>query len=100
MPIVALRSLKFRKADLLTLPYLVNRPLPPPALPALFRRSLYVAQDMHAGEVFTAHNLRSVRPGFGLAPKYLDSLLGQRVGRAVHAGTPMAWDLLSKDPVP
>ena len=65
-----------------------------------FRRSLYVAQDMHAGEVLAPHNLRSVRPGFGLAPKYLDSLLGQRVGRAVHAGTPMAWDLLSKDPAP
>lgn len=60
-----------------------------------FRRSLYIAQDLKAGDVLTRENLRCVRPGFGLAPKHLDSLLGLRVGRDVMAGTPMRWDLLS-----
>lgn len=59
-----------------------------------FRRSLYVAQYMQAGEVFTRANLRSLRPGFGLPPKYLDSLLGRRAGHDVEPGTPMSWDLL------
>jgi N-acetylneuraminate synthase len=62
-----------------------------------FRRSLYIAQDMLAGEVLTPENLRCVRPGFGLAPRHLDSLLGQRIGRDAVAGTPMAWALLSAD---
>ncbi len=60
-----------------------------------FRRSLYVAQDLKTGDVLTRDNLRCVRPGFGLPPKHLDSLLGQRVGQDVKAGTPMAWALLS-----
>ena len=62
-----------------------------------FRRSLYIAQDMRAGEVLTPENLRCVRPGFGLAPKHLESLLGQRIGRDAVAGTPMAWALLTPD---
>lgn len=61
-----------------------------------FRRSLYIAQDLQAGDVLTRGNLRCVRPGFGLAPKHLDSLLGQRIGQAVKAGTPMAWALLGE----
>ncbi len=60
----------------------------------VFRRSLYIARDMVAGEVLTHQNLRSVRPGFGLPPRHLDSLLGQRVGQNVRAGTPMTWSLL------
>jgi pseudaminic acid synthase len=60
-----------------------------------FRRSLYIAQDLQAGDVLTRQNLRSVRPGFGLAPKHLDSLLGQRIGQAAPAGTPMSWALLT-----
>ena len=63
-----------------------------------FRRSLYIAQDLQAGDVLTRDSLRCVRPGFGLAPKHLDSLLGQRIGRAVKAGTPMAWSLLGEGP--
>jgi N-acetylneuraminate synthase len=61
-----------------------------------FRRSLYVAADLQPGDVLTRENLRSVRPGFGLPPKYLETLLGMRVGRAVRAGTPMSWDLLGQ----
>ena len=60
-----------------------------------FRRSLYVAKDMKSGEVFTQENLRAVRPGFGLPPKYFDTILGKSVKRDVAAGTPVAWDLLT-----
>lgn len=59
-----------------------------------FRRSLYVSNDMQAGDVFTEENLRRIRPGFGLAPKYYDLLLGRRVKNEVANGTPVSWDLL------
>ncbi|WP_419569563.1 pseudaminic acid synthase [Rheinheimera sp.] len=58
------------------------------------RRSLYVAEDLAAGTVLTAQNLRSVRPGLGLAPKYLPQLLGKAVKVAVKKGTAMSWDLI------
>jgi pseudaminic acid synthase len=61
----------------------------------VFRRSLYIAQDMKAGDVLTTANLRAVRPGFGLPPKFLPALVGKRVARDVERGTPCAWDLLS-----
>ena len=60
-----------------------------------FRRSLYIVQDLKAGDVLTAENLRAIRPGFGLPPKHLDSLLGRAVGRDVVRGTPVTWDLLA-----
>lgn len=60
----------------------------------VFRRSLYIAEDMEAGEVLTPINLRCIRPGMGLAPGYYDLLLGKRVGRAVKRGTPVSWDIL------
>ena len=60
----------------------------------VFRRSLYIAQDMQAGDVLTNQNLRCVRPGFGLAPKHLDAVLGMPVARNIAAGTPLSWDLL------
>ncbi|HEY3375038.1 MAG TPA: pseudaminic acid synthase [Candidatus Aquicultor sp.] len=60
----------------------------------LFRRSLYVTQDMKAGEVFTRDNLRVIRPGFGLLPKYYETLLGKKVSKDIKKGTPMSWDLV------
>jgi pseudaminic acid synthase len=60
----------------------------------VFRRSLYIAQDMQAGEVLTKENLRCIRPGHGLAPKYYDVLLGKRVAKAVRKGTSVGWDLV------
>jgi pseudaminic acid synthase len=60
----------------------------------LHRRSLYVAQDMKAGDVFTAENLRVVRPGEGLHPRHYEQLLGRRISRDARRGTPMSWDLL------
>lgn len=61
----------------------------------VFRRTLYIAQDMKAGDVLTSDNLRIVRPGFGLPPKYFEIMLGKRVNRQVSAGTPLSWDLLA-----
>jgi N-acetylneuraminate synthase len=61
----------------------------------IFRRSLYVAEDLAAGDVLTEKNLRIIRPGLGLPPKYFETLLGKRVGRPVRKGTPMSWDLLT-----
>jgi N-acetylneuraminate synthase len=60
----------------------------------IFRRSLYVAKDMKAGEVFTKDNLRALRPGEGLPPKYYEILLGKRVTRNIPKGTPVNWDLI------
>ena len=59
-----------------------------------FRRSLYIAEDMQANDEFTPKNLRIVRPGFGLPPKYYDLLLGRRITRDVKRGTPVKWDLI------
>lgn len=59
-----------------------------------FRRSVYIAEDVAAGEVLTAKNLRIVRPGHGLAPKHYDMLLGRRASRALKAGTPATWDVV------
>ena len=60
----------------------------------IFRRSLYIAQDLKAGDIITRDNLRCVRPGLGLLPKYYDILLGRRVNQDVKKGTPMAWRLV------
>jgi N-acetylneuraminate synthase len=62
---------------------------------AQFRRSLYIVADMAAGDVLTAENLRSIRPGFGLPPKYIDVLLGKRINCDIARGTPMSWDLIA-----
>ncbi|OPL11587.1 MAG: pseudaminic acid synthase [delta proteobacterium ML8_D] len=59
-----------------------------------FRRSLYVTQDLQAGDVLTKENVRSIRPGHGLSPKYLDMVLGKSVTKDVKRGTPLKWELL------
>jgi N-acetylneuraminate synthase len=58
------------------------------------RRSLYLVEDVAAGEVLTEQNLRSIRPGSGLPPKHWDEVLGRRVREAAPRGTPLTWDLL------
>jgi len=60
-----------------------------------FRRSLYVAEDIAAGEELTARNVRSVRPGMGLAPKHYDEVLGRRATTDLRKGTPLSWDVLA-----
>lgn len=60
----------------------------------VFRRTLYIAEDMKAGDVFNEKNLRAIRPGLGLAPKYMDSFLGKRIYKDAAKGTPLSWDVL------
>ena len=60
----------------------------------IFRRSLYVVQDMKKGERFTTENLRSIRPGLGISPKYYDIILNKVASCDVKRGTPMTWGLL------
>lgn len=60
----------------------------------VYRRSLYIVANIRAGDVLTEANLRAIRPGYGLPPKYFEQLLGKRVNRDVAAGTPASFDLL------
>lgn len=60
----------------------------------VFRRSLFVVTDMRKGERFTSNNVRSIRPNFGLPPKYLKDVLGKRAKRNVSKGTPLRWELV------
>jgi len=62
--------------------------------PLIYRRSLYISQDIKEGDMLTPENLKTVRPGLGLAPKYYDILLGKTVNQDVNKGTPMSWDIL------
>jgi len=57
----------------------------------VYRRSLYVTRDMQAGELFSADNVRAIRPGLGLAPKHYDALLGRRARQALKRGTALDW---------
>ena len=59
-----------------------------------FRRSLYIVEDMQAGEVITEKNMRSIRPGLGLSPKYYDVVLGKKVRCALKRGTGLTWDMI------
>ncbi|GAB1421627.1 pseudaminic acid synthase [Anaerolineales bacterium] len=58
----------------------------------VFRRSLFVVQDIQAGDVFTADNIRSIRPGYGLATKYYEQVIGTRASCDIARGTPLSWD--------
>lgn len=60
----------------------------------LYKRSLYIAKDILAGESFTAENIRVIRPGDGLQPKYYDLVLGKKANQDIKKGTPLTWDLL------
>lgn len=60
----------------------------------IFRRSLYFTQDMKAGDVLTTDNIRSIRPGNGLSPRFLEVILGMTVKSDIKMGTPVTWSLL------
>jgi pseudaminic acid synthase len=62
-----------------------------------FSRSLYVAEDMKAGDTITEKNARSVRPGYGLHPKYLKDIVGREVNSTVQKGTPLSFDYILHD---
>lgn len=59
-----------------------------------YRRSLYLVQDVRVGELLTTENVRAIRPGLGLAPKHLGTILGRRASRDAPRGTPLSWDLV------
>lgn len=59
-----------------------------------FRRSIYISKDIKAGEVLTMENIKVIRPGFGLDPKYNDLLLGKQIKRDLKIGTPLSWGQL------
>lgn len=59
-----------------------------------FRRSLYIGEDLKAGDVLNKENLRNVRPGLGLPTKYYDIVLGKTIKVDVKKGTPLSWELL------
>lgn len=60
----------------------------------VFRRSLFVVEDMHKGDVLTEKNVRSIRPGYGLPPRCLPLVLGRRATRDITRGTPLAWNMI------
>lgn len=61
-----------------------------------FCRSLYVTKDIKAGELLTKNNVRSVRPGFGMHPKFYNEVLGQKASLNLEKGTPLKWEVISK----
>jgi len=60
----------------------------------IFRRSLYIVENMAKGDILTEKNLRTIRPGFGLPPKYFEQVLGKKVTDDVKKGTALSWSLL------
>ena len=61
---------------------------------SIYRRSLYIVQDLKLGEVLTVENVRAIRPGLGLPTKYLDIVLGRKIKADVTRGTPISWELI------
>jgi N-acetylneuraminate synthase len=59
-----------------------------------YRRSLYIVKDIRAGEVFSAENIRAIRPGLGLPPKFMELVMGRKASRDIACGTPVSWDLV------
>ncbi|HTR68095.1 MAG TPA: pseudaminic acid synthase [Terriglobales bacterium] len=64
----------------------------------VFRRSLFVVQDVKRGDAFTEFNVRSIRPSHGLHTRYLPEVLGKRAARDIERGTPLSWDLIEGAP--
>jgi N-acetylneuraminate synthase len=62
-----------------------------------FRRSLFVVQDVAAGERFTPANVRCIRPGFGMHPRHLETVIGRSAARTITAGTPLQWELIDNE---
>lgn len=60
----------------------------------VFRRSLFVVKDIQAGETFTSEHIRSIRPGYGLPPKFMHSIIGKKAAKDIKSGTPLSWELV------
>jgi pseudaminic acid synthase len=59
-----------------------------------FSRSLFAVTDIREGDIFTNENIRSLRPGFGLHPKFIKNLLGRKASHNIEKGTPLNWDII------
>ena len=59
-----------------------------------FSRSLFIVKDIKAGDSFTEDNVRSIRPGFGLHPRYLEQIIGKKAKKDIKMGTPLDWQLI------
>jgi len=62
----------------------------------VFRRSLFVVQDVKQGQLLSDQNIRSIRPAHGLHTRHLPQVLGKRASRDIEQGTPLSWDLVEK----
>ncbi len=60
----------------------------------LFKRSIYASIDINFGDTFTNENIRVIRPGLGMAPKFYDQIIGKKSSKMIKAGTPLSWDNL------
>jgi sialic acid synthase SpsE len=60
-----------------------------------FRRSLFAVKEIEQGDAFTDKNVRSIRPGCGLHPRYLPEIIGREAARNIDRGTPLGWPLIS-----
>ncbi|MBV9182880.1 MAG: N-acetylneuraminate synthase family protein, partial [Acidobacteria bacterium] len=67
---------------------------PGEAATLVFRRSLYVTKELREGDVLSSENMRAIRPGNGLSPKFYDVLVGKQVNCPVRKGTPITWSLV------
>ncbi len=59
-----------------------------------YRRSIYIVSDLKEGDILTHENMRVIRPGFGLSPKWFDLVLGRKVKNSISKGTPLSWDVV------
>jgi len=62
-----------------------------------FSRSLFIVEDVKAGEVLTRDNIRSIRPGYGLAPKYMDQVIGRKALKDLKRGEPLKWEYIDSE---
>ncbi|MDX1642483.1 MAG: SAF domain-containing protein, partial [Balneolaceae bacterium] len=59
-----------------------------------YKRSIYVVEDIEKGETFTKENIRVIRPGDGMKPKFLEKVLGKKAKQDLKRGTPLSWEIL------
>ena len=62
----------------------------------VFARSLFVVEDVKSGDFITEKNVRSIRPGYGISPKYIKDIIGKKFIKDINRGTPMEWELIEE----
>jgi pseudaminic acid synthase len=59
-----------------------------------YKRSIYITKDIKAGQLYTKENIKVIRPGYGISPKFYDIVIGKKSNRDIKSGTPLTWDIL------